>query len=467
MSVTSIPIDEAVSRLRSSITGKVLVPGDHGYDEARSGHHLQHDQRPAVIVAAADAADVAAAVSTAADADLAVVVHATGHAPYGVVDGALMIATGALNTVQIDPVARTAVVGAGAVWGDVLALAQKHGLAPLLGSNPTVGAVGYVLGGGLGWLGRKYGLGSDSVRSFELVTPDGSSRHVSATENPDAFWVLRGAGNGTVGVVTQMEIELYPVSTVYAGNLLYPIEIAHDVIARWRDWVADVSEDFTSSAVVMNFPDLDVVPDMFRGRAFAILRGCWSGDPAEGQALIDTWRTWREPALDLFGELPFSEVATISNEPAEPMLGIGVTDWFDALPDQVLDIVIDATVGSPEHPSQVALTEIRHAGGAVRRAAADAVNDLGRSGEFLLLMGGGAATPDGLPPLQDQLIQAQAAFAPYATGAAFSNFLEGREKQTRAASGLSAAHLARLRQVQQTLDPDHRFCLGLGFGEVS
>ncbi|MGD9704335.1 MAG: FAD-binding oxidoreductase [Acidimicrobiia bacterium] len=464
MSFTLIPnsFDDAVADLRGRTVGEVLTADDAGYDAARAAWNVVVQQRPAVIVVPESVGDVAAAVRFARANGLRVAVQATGHGVARPSDGAVMIVTARLDAVTIDPAARTARVSAGAKWGAVLAPAQEHGLAPLLGSTTDVGAIGYTLGGGMGWLARHYGLASDSVRSFDLVTPDGSQVHASADEQPELFWALKGGGGGTFGVVTAMEIELYPVRTVYAGNLLYPVEMAREVMTRWRDWASTASDELTSSVVIMNFPPLEEVPEPVRGRSFVIVRGCWSGDLAEGEALLDEWRNWRAPALDLFGPMPFSAADGISNDPVDPMPAMVTTEWFDVLADEAIDVLIRATVAAPGHQPTLAFSEIRHAGGAVRANAPKAANDRGRSGEFLLEMVGIAPHPHAGLALEAHLRYTRLALAPFVTGAAYLNFMEGREKQERTPTAYSADHLRRVQAVKAAVDPDDRFCHGFG-----
>ncbi|MBD0323652.1 MAG: FAD-binding oxidoreductase, partial [Aldersonia sp.] len=376
--------DPTLDTLRARVTGRVVTERDAGYDEARAGFNLHFDQRPAVIVVAADASDVAAGVRFAAEHGLRVTVRATGHGPGREPSGAVMINTSALTDVHIDPPARTATIGGGAKWGAVLGPAQEHGLAPLLGSTTDVGAVGYTLGGGMGWLAREHGLSSDAVRWFELVTPDGTLVRTSATELPEIFWALKGGGAGSLGVVTAMQIDLFPVDVVYAGNLFYPVEDAREVITRWREWTRDADRRLTTAAVVINFPPLDVVPEPMRGRSFVIMRGCWTGDLEEGAAMIDEWRQWREPIMDTWGPLPFAAADAIAMDPTDPVPAMATTEWFDTMPDEAVDILLNAVVPTPGRPPMVLAAEIRHAGGAIAEYAAAAPNDLGRSGEFML-----------------------------------------------------------------------------------
>ena len=205
-----------------TVDSRVIVPGDEHYDAARQGWNLAVDQYPAMIVEARTAEDVAEALRFAQSQGLDVAVTATGHGVIRKADHSLLIDTSKMAAVEVDAAARTAWVGAGTKWGAVLEAAQAAGLAPLLGSSPDVGAIGYTLGGGMGWLVRKYGLSADSVNYFEVVTVNGERVRASATENADLFWGLRGGG-GNFGVVTGMEIRLYPVTTVYGGNLFYPV----------------------------------------------------------------------------------------------------------------------------------------------------------------------------------------------------------------------------------------------------
>jgi FAD/FMN-containing dehydrogenase len=413
-------------------------------------------------VVPASVADVAEAVRFARFGDLPVAVQATGHGVARPADGAVLIVTATLDGVTVDPAARTAYVGAGALWNAVLEPAQEHGLAPLLGSTPFVGAVGYTLGGGMGWLARRHGLASDSVRAFDVVTPDGIEVRASAQEQPELFWALRGGGGGSLGVVVGMEIELFPVTTVYAGNLLYPAEAAAEVLRRWRDWVAGVGEELTSAVTLMNFPPLPEVPEPLRGGSFVLVRGAWCGDLDEGKALIDQWRSWRTPVADMFGPLPFAQIAAVSQDPVDPMPSKVTSEWFDTLPDEAIDVLVRSVVPAPGKAPALVFGEVRHAGGAIRAGAAAAANDRGRSGEFLLELVGVPAGPEAARALDAHLRGTREALAPHVTGAAYLNFLEGAEKQERTPAAFSPRNLARLRAVKAALDPADRFRHGFG-----
>ncbi|GAA3712120.1 FAD-binding oxidoreductase [Gordonia hankookensis] len=447
--------------LADRISGAVHGPDDAGYDAARCGFNLLSDHRPAVIAVPSNRFDVAEAVRFAAAEGLRVAIQATGHGPGPSADGALLINTSEMTDVSIDPIARTATVGAGAKWAPALEQAQRHGLAPLLGSTTDVGVVGYTLGGGFGWLGRKYGLASDAVRSFDLVTPDGNPLRVSATSHPDIFWALKGGGAGSIGVVTDVVIDLFPVTTVYAGNLLYSAEDAPEIMRRFSEWAPDQSEDLTSAVTLMNFPPLDIVPEPFRGKSFTMIRGCWSGDLDLGRSVIDEWRNWKTPEVDMWAEMPFTAADAISMDPTDPVPAMVTTEWMDELTGEAADILASRVLPSPGAMPLILFAEIRHAGGAVSRGAAASPNDRGRDGTFLLELASIVPDPQLALAVESALRLTREALAPFVTGAAYLNFLEGEEKSERSTSAFSEANRRRLAAIKAALDPENRFCHGV------
>lgn len=450
---TTHPASPSFAELRATVAGAVFAPGDAGYDDARRGWNLRVDAHPAVVVEAADADDVAVAVGYARRVGLSLAVQATGHGTVRPADGALLLRTGRLNGVAVDPVAQTARIEAGVQWGAVLAAAQPHGLAPLLGSSPTVGAVGYTLGGGLGWLARKHGLSADAVVRFEVVTVDGERRVASATEHPELFWGLRGGG-GALGVVTAMTVRLFPVTDVYAGNLYYPAEAAPEVFARWRAWIADAPDELTSSVLVMNYPPFPDVPEPLRGTSFAIVRGCWCGDLDDGAGLLRYWRDWRAPVLDQFAAMPFAEAARISHDPEDPMPAFFSGAWMR-------DLDADATEAIVAHalpqggPPALAFAEVRHVGGAVARVPAEASAYGHRDAEFLLSLVGAAPTPQAHAAGAALIGRLQAALAPALTGGVYMNFLEGDESRARVRDGFAPGGYERLARLKARYDGAH------------
>ncbi|MFD0474853.1 FAD-binding oxidoreductase [Nonomuraea thailandensis] len=254
--------------LGSRLEGVLVLPGDPGWDAARAAWQLAVDQRPAAVVLARSAADVAATLKTARVCGLRVAPQSSGHnaAPLGPLHDTILLRTFEMAHVHIDPVRRLARVGAGVVWAEVSAAAAKHGLAGLAGTASDVGVVGYTLGGGLSWFARSHGLAANHVTGATVVTADGRVLRVDAGHEPDLFWAIRGGG-GAYAVVTELEFALFPITEVYAGALYWPIGRAEEVLRRWRDWTATVPDTVTSLGRLLRFPPLEDIPEPFRGRS--------------------------------------------------------------------------------------------------------------------------------------------------------------------------------------------------------
>jgi hypothetical protein len=432
------PPEDALERLRAAVGGVVLTPEDQGYDAARAAWNPLVEQFPAVIVVAGATDDVVEAVRFARSQELAVAVQATGHGVAAPADGSVLIVTSGLRRVRVDPVTRTAIVAAGARWSDVLAPALEHGLTGLAGSSNDVGVVGYTLGGGLGWLARRYGLASDAVLSIDLVTPDGLLVTTSPDRHPEIFWALKGGGAGLLGVVVAMEIELVPVPFAYAGTLSYPVELAWAVVRRWRDWVADARPELTSQVVV-------------EPHAVSV-RGCWSGDAELGAALVDEWRRWSRPLDDDWVVRPADELERISYRTDETIPNGITNEWLTVVRDEVVDELVAAATDFDGTPPRVAWAGIRHAGGAIRARSEAAVNGAGRHDAFLLELCGGTH-------LERTAVRER--LRPFVTGATFLNLVDGHERRERTSSSFTPAHLDRLRAVKLALDPEHRFRHGI------
>jgi hypothetical protein len=441
--------------LKSSIEGAVLVPGDAQYDQARQGWDLSLVQHPAVIVLAKSAGDVVTAVNFARDNGLGAAVLSTGHGSSLPADDALLIVTSQMNDVRIDEETQTAWVEAGAKWGVVLAKAQAVGLAPLLGSSPDVGAVGYTLGGGFGWIGRKYGMSVDSVLMFEVVTADGQIRRASDSENSDLFWALRGGG-GSFGVITGMQIKLYPLTTVVGGNLIYPIEAARDVLRHYRDWIKNAPDELTSAFAIMNLPPLDMIPEFLRGKSIVMVRGCYCGPVEQGEAMIQEWVDWMPPMANQFQAMPFSQVGKISDEPEDPVPALISTAWLTDLSDEVLDLLIQYAAPS-DRPAPIISTEVRHAGGAISRVdpAANAFSN--RDGEYLLAFLTMPPSPEAVPQIVQYMKLAQQAVQPHTSGRVYINFFTGPDKFDHTPDAFPPDTYRRLKSLKAQYDPGNLF----------
>ena len=351
--------------LRSQVAGTVVAPGDAEWDVARQAWNLAVDQRPALVAIPADEDDVVAIVNFAREHGLRVAPQGTGHnaTPLGSLERTILLKTSALRGVEIDAEHRTARVRAGALWAEVTGPASEHGLAPLAGSSADVGVVGYTLGGGLSWLARRHGLACNSVISIEVVTADGRRLRADRDHEPDLYWALRGGG-GSFGVVTAIEIALYPLPEVYAGALLWPWERAGEVLRRWAEWCRTAPETITTSARLLQVPPLPDIPEALRGRQFVAIDGAFIGDAASGAAVLRPLRAL-EPEIDLFGVKPAAALSHIHMDPEQPVPGIGSHMLLDELSDAAIDTLVAAA--GPDSGSPLLAVELRHLGGAVRR----------------------------------------------------------------------------------------------------
>lgn len=397
--------------LRTS--GSVLLPGDDGYDEHRRALDPALDPRPAVVVRAADSTDVRRAVLAARRHGLPFAVQATGHGTHHAHDGALLLRTGAMATVLVDPVRRVARVGPGARWADVLRAAAPFGLAGLSGSAPDVGVVGYTLGGGLGWLSRRHGLAADSVLRARVVTPDGRLVTADADRNPDLFWALRGGG-GSFGVVTALDIRLHPVATVYAGAVTFGRERAAETLTYYRRWIERAPDDLSTAVLLTRDGSL-------------VVKAMYAGDPARGRALLEPlWRVAGPAVADGMRVVNYRDAA---------MGGVSPRTFEQVR--ELDDDLVAALVAEPD-----ATIEIRHWGGRIARDR------------------GAAAHRDAaLSIILDTVPSARTATAldRCGLGSAFLNFLYD---PARTASAFTAANWAQLRRVKAAWDPDGVFSAG-------
>lgn len=359
-------IEVAVKQLRDLVSGPVLGPDDQGFEAETVTFNTTVNARPALVVGALDRLDVAASVRFAAERGLPVAVTSTGHgAVPGGMDDALVINTSRMKEISVDPQARTVRVGAGNRWGEVVQACAPYGLMPPAGAAPGVGVVGYLLGGGLSPLGRVFGFAADHVRAVELVTADGTHRRVDAEQHEDLFWALRGGGGG-LGVVTAVEVGLFPVSNLYGGTVFYPGEHAADLLRAFRDWNDGLPDAACGSLALQRLPDVPQLPEPLRGRFVAALRYAYPGDLAEAARLLAPMRAAAEVILDTVAELPLTAFGTIHNDPTEPMPFWERGDLLPALPDEAIDALLSAA--GPQAADAPTLVELRHLGGALARA---------------------------------------------------------------------------------------------------
>ncbi|WP_155838791.1 FAD-binding oxidoreductase [Arthrobacter castelli] len=440
--------------LRQTASGSVHMAGEERYDAARQPWNTTINPSPAIVVEAIAPSDVRAAVRVAGEYGLRVAVQGTGHGA-DPADGALMINTAGMNTVHVDASRRVARVGAGATWGDVIGQAGRYGLAPLSGSSPTVGVAGYTLGGGHGWLSRTYGFAADSLVRAHIVTSGGQLCTADAENNPELHWALRGGG-GNFGVVTDMEVQLYPVSSVYGGMLLF--DSMPSTIASYRDWALGQPDEMNTALMMMPIPDVQGVPEPIRGKRVLALRVCYLGDAERAERLLSPLRDAAGPPL--MGELTdmsYTYLARDMIDPPPPQSNRGHLAMYQQLPDAAIEALNDAA-GQPADTadSPVKVVEIRHFGGAMARPSHHAGPVGGRDASFCVLV---SAPLDGLEQPQvnavDTYMDALAGrLDRHATGGSFLSWLPHPSK---IASAYSPDDYQQLQAVKATYDPTNLF----------
>ena len=431
MLITDRPYAD-VDALRSRLYGDVVGPDDAGWDEARRAWNLAIDQRPAAVAFPLTDADVVAVVDFAREEGLRVAAQATGHGAGAIasLEGTILISTKHMRGVRIDPGTRRARVRAGAVWADVTGPAASYGLAPLAGSAPDVGVVGYTLGGGLSWLGRKHGLACNSVVAIELVTADGRHVRVDAANDPELFWALRGGG-GQFGVVTAIEFELYAIEELHGGALMWPVERAEEIFTAWRDWTTTAPDEVTSLCRIVNAPG---------GESFVVVEAAILGDTA----VLDPLRAL-EPQLDLVGPMSPAALIEIHNDPKQPVPGMTGHRLLAGAPDEAIaELVANAS-------NALVAVELRHLGGALGRTSVCHGALAGLKGEFSLFAVGIVPDAEAAMTVDVALGRLTQAMAPWDAGRAFRNF---SERPARFFDG-HAAH--RLHALKAQVDGDDLF----------
>ncbi len=444
-----------IDKLKDGFKGEILLPGDGAYDSARKIWNAMIDKHPGVIARCATTSDVVQAVNFARDEGLLLAVRGGGHhiAGNALCDGGLVIDLSRMKTARVDPAGRRVTIEGGATLADLDAATQAHGLATPTGINSTTGLAGLTLGGGFGWLSRKYGLTIDNLESAEVVTAAGEVVRASASEHPDLFWALRGGG-GNFGVVTRFEYRLHPVGPgVLSGLVVYPISEAKSVLQQYREFLAKAPDELTVWAVLRQAPPLPFLPKEAHGKGMIALALIYAGDPKQGEPLIAPLRRFGAPLGEHVGVQPF----VAWQQAFDPLLTAGARNYwkshnFTTLKDGLFDAVISYVGTLPSPQCEIFLGAL---GGATMRPAPDATAYAHRDAKFVINVH--TRWED---PADDQRCIGWArdffkASAPYASGSVYVNFLSADEgDRVRAAYGPNYDRLAR---VKRTFDPDNLF----------
>jgi FAD/FMN-containing dehydrogenase len=452
-----------MSRLRSSLAGQVMLPGDDGYDSARALWNAMVYHRPSVVVRCTSSADVAAAISFARRNDLEVGVRCGGHSVLGisVPDGGLLIDLSGLRSVRVDPDARRAFVQGGALLGDLDRAAQQFGLATTAGNVSHTGVGGLTLGGGMGWLARRFGLACDNVASYEVVTADSETLHVSESQHEDLFWALRGGG-GNFGVVTEFEFRLHEIGTnALFIDRTFDMAQAPTAMRRWRDLIVDgVPPQATPLAWIGTMPDVPDVPPQIRNQTAVNLGFVWVGDPDEGQQLAPLVASLGTSLAERVEEASYLQLQSVDDEWHRP--GARRRYYKGHYLPELSDEAIDAFLSRGDPDPAIDLSQLPNAsfqgyGGAIA-ARSDEESAFSHRNTLVEFVASTAWTD----PAEDELrITAArrhgAALEPFASGVYVNVLSDEGEAGVRRA--YPPAKMARLVELKRRYDPDNVFHL--------
>jgi FAD/FMN-containing dehydrogenase len=444
-----------ITELSSGFEGEILRPGDDAYDGARQIWNAMVDKRPAVIARCASVSDVVRAVNFAREAGLLLAVRGGGHniAGSALCDGGIVVDLSKMKAASVDPGARRASIESGATLADLDAATQAHGLATPLGINSTTGVAGLTLGGGFGWLSRKYGMTVDNLESAEVVTAAGEVVRASATEHPDLFWALRGGG-GNFGVVTRFAFRLHPVGPgVLSGLVVYPLSQAKSVLERYRDFAAKAPDDLSVWTILRQAPPLPFLPPEVHGQGIVAIALLYAGDPLRGAPLIEPLRKLGIPVGEHVGVQPYVEW----QRAFDPLLTAGARNYWKShnlttIEDGLIDAVIRYAEKLPSPQCEIFVAAL---GGATTRPAPEFTAYAHRDARFVMNVHGrwndAADDARGIGWARDFFEAA----APFATGGAYVNFLTADEGDRVGAAYGSNYH--RLAQVKRKYDPANLF----------
>ncbi|WP_433722737.1 FAD-binding oxidoreductase [Nocardia sp. CA-129566] len=426
---------------------RLIGPADPGWDAARQAWNLAADQKPAYVAEPTDPAEVVAVLDYARRAGLRVAPQGTGHnaGAYASLAGCILLTTRRMREVEVRPDERIARVGAGAIWAEVTEATTPHGLYPMAGSSPDISTIGFCLGGGVAWLGRKYGLAANHVTAVELVLPDGEIRRVTATSDAELFWGLRGGG-GNFGVVTALEFRLLSIE-VYAGMFLWPFERRDDVLDTWYKMTRTAPEELTTALRIMHWPVMeDGRPEFLSGRSLVVIDGAFIGSEADGAEAVAALRAL-EPEMDTWAPITAAELSHMHMDPEQPTPFASAGMVLGDLDDAGLRAFTDAVdLGSP-----LLFAGLRHTGGAFARQPEDSGALGALPGSYLMEGIGLVTAPELAEPIDIALRQLRAAMSRYDTGRVYANFVD---RPTDVSTVYDEASFRRLRELRASVDPD-------------
>lgn len=446
---------EALEQLKAKVTGSVVLPGDPGYDKQRTPWLEVVEQRPSAIVNAHSVQDIVEVVCTAREFDLPLGVQNTGHGIAVPCNEGILLRLSEMKDIAVDAAAGTAMVGPGMTSGELIAAAEPHGLAYPSGQVSNVGAIGYTLGGGYGWLGRKVGAACHAVQSATVVLADGSVVVASAAENPDLFWAIRGGG-GNFGVVASMTVGLVRLEQIFGGIAYYRMEDAPEVLRFYREWTAGLSDDTSTYLRLMQAPPKPAfLLHLHSLKTCAI--GVCHANPATAEKLHEQIRAFKVPALDDLKLRPYSEMAGLDE--ASDTQGSPTFSHVECLQD-VSDAVLDGMldIAKTRFPPLL-LVELQHLGGALNHERGETVAYTAPKAAFYFKVVSPTmqATMEELAPITMEAVHS---LGPVYTGEVTYNWLRG-DQQNLVPAAFGADKYKRLQELKRQFDPTNLFRLNL------
>ena len=446
---------EALVGFRAALGGQALLPGDIGYDQARTVWNATVDKRPGLVVRCAGPSDVVQAVRFARQHDLLLAVRAGGHniAGKAVADGALLIDLSQMRSVRVDRAARVAWVEPGAMLADFDRETQAFGLTTPVGINSTTGIAGLTLGGGFGWTSRNFGMSIDNLISVDVVTADGQMHRASEKENADLFWALRGGG-GNFGIVTGFEFRLHALGPqVLSGLLIHPFADAPKLLRDYRSFVAQATDELTAWVVLRKAPPLPFLPKEWHGKEVMIIAVCFLGDPGVGERALAPLRTLGRPIADVIGPHPFVGW----QQAFDPLLTAGARNYwkshdFRELSDGLFAQLVEFAGRLPTAECEIFIANV---GGAMARVPVEATAFAGRDANFVMNVHTRWQEARDDARCIGWAREFYNATRPYASSTAYVNFLPDEDGERL--STTYGGNYAKLREIKAKYDPENVF----------
>jgi FAD/FMN-containing dehydrogenase len=449
--------DSAVQELRGRIRGPVIAPGDEQYDDSRKIWNAMIDRRPAAIARCAGVADVIDCVKFARERGIRLSIRSGGHniAGLSLAEGGLVVDLSHQKGIRLDLEKQTARVQSGVTLGDIDRETTAFGYVVPSGVVSETGLAGLTLGGGFGWLTRKFGWTSDNLLSADVVTAEGELVRASEKENADLFWGLRGGG-GNFGIVTSFEFQMRKVGPIVAaGLILYPMERAQEVVAFYREFSANAPDELTCLLVLRLAPPAPFLPQEVHGKPIVGIAVCYAGDADKGMEAVKPVKEFGEPLVDLIQPKPFTAHQSLLDSAQAPGRNYyWKSDYLPGLSAAAADVIMEHTAAFPSPESAVLVFQL---GGAVSRIPDESSAAAHRDVKYILNVAGSCIDP----ALTDGMVSwargVWSAMRPHSTGGAYVNFLTEEEGADRVTEAYSAAKLEKLTAVKNKYDPSNFF----------